>query len=201
VTSDIAEVWPRPARPYLVSHPDGNRPYCRDSAHFEWRTRWTRAELEKVLAESLPDFLDWTEASPARAEWTGRPFRPRGANDGRRPGALRDIAIEKRTTSGRVARLHIETDAGDYFIRGDRVRWVLAPPSGRFSILRSALFDLDVKRGDDGRPARITADGRGFGHGVGLCQTGALGMARRGRDFREILAHYYPGAQIESVRP
>jgi stage II sporulation protein D len=42
--------------------------------------------------------------------------------------------------------------------------------------------------------------GRGFGHGVGLCQYGACGMAGAGRGYREILAHYYPGAMLIRLR-
>ena len=41
--------------------------------------------------------------------------------------------------------------------------------------------------------------GRGWGHGVGLCQTGAVGMARRGHAAEAILLHYYRGARIEVV--
>ncbi len=200
-TSNVSEVWPRPQRPYLVSHSDGDRDkaYCAKSQHFRWRTEWTAAELQQVLKRSLPEFLDWVEASPIRTRWAGRCFVARGGGDGRNPGALRDLKVEQRTTSGRVARLRIETDAGTYFVRGDRTRWVMAPASGRFSILRSADFDLEMERGADGSPRRILASGRGFGHGVGLCQTGALEMARRGHDFREILAHYYPGAELAST--
>ena len=44
---------------------------------------------------------------------------------------------------------------------------------------------------------RVTIDGRGFGHGVGLCQFGANGLAKQGLSVNEILARYYPGATIE----
>ena len=44
--------------------------------------------------------------------------------------------------------------------------------------------------------ARVTATGRGFGHGIGMCQTGALAMARRGYDYQGILSHYYPGTRL-----
>ena len=43
----------------------------------------------------------------------------------------------------------------------------------------------------------VRIDGRGFGHGVGLCQYGAEGMSRKGRGFVDILRYYYPGAVLE----
>jgi SpoIID/LytB domain protein len=43
------------------------------------------------------------------------------------------------------------------------------------------------------------ANGAGSGHGVGLCQTGALGMSRAGKKGEEILRHYYPGAKLEHL--
>jgi len=43
----------------------------------------------------------------------------------------------------------------------------------------------------------LVFEGRGFGHGVGMSQYGAQGMAMRGRQARDILMHYYPGAVIE----
>lgn len=52
------------------------------------------------------------------------------------------------------------------------------------------LLSLQVSRG------ALAVDGAGFGHGVGLCQYGAAGLARSGRDFRAILAHYYRGARL-----
>lgn len=201
VTSDIHEVWPRPAQPYLVSHPDSERsgaPFCAGSPRFTWSTAWSVGDLERVLETALPEYLAWLEASPARRRWAGETFRPaRPGVDPRRPGQLLDLAIERRTPSGRVAALAITTEAGVYVARGDRVRWVLAPAEGRFSILQSAWFDLDLQRGADGRPVRVEASGRGFGHGIGLCQTGALEMARQGYGYQRILAHYYPGATLE----
>ncbi|MBM3461469.1 MAG: SpoIID/LytB domain-containing protein [Armatimonadetes bacterium] len=49
-------------------------------------------------------------------------------------------------------------------------------------------------------PVVLKFTGRGWGHGVGLCQWGARGMGAQGFDYREILAHYYPGTQIKNVR-
>lgn len=200
-TSNIQEVWPRPAQPYLHHHDDrwrGGAIFCAGSSQFTWQEAWTLAEIEAALAANLPSYLDWTEASPLRSRWVDRPFRPAGTGvDPRRPGRLRDLRVRDRTSSGRVGILEVVTEAGTYRVRGDRVRWVLQPASGRFAILRSSWFDLELQRTREGAISGVRASGRGFGHGIGMCQTGALGMARAGADSRAILEHYYPGTTLE----
>ncbi|MCP4574328.1 MAG: SpoIID/LytB domain-containing protein [bacterium] len=201
VSSLIQDVWPRGAQPYLVSHRDGgsgDEAYCAWSSHSSWEESWPRARLELVLAETLPAYLEHM-ARPDRAAWAGPVFTARAGGDPRRPGRLRHLEIVRRTTSGRVADLVAITDAGTYHLRGDRVRWVFPPPGGHPSILRSAFFDLELVH-RDGSLAEIVMRGQGYGHGIGMCQVGALGMARRGHDVRSILGHYYPGTVLARVR-
>jgi stage II sporulation protein D len=88
------------------------------------------------------------------------------------------------------------TDEGTYLIQKDKIRWALKRGSDPTSILPSTLFDLKIERGTDGSIQRIIAQGRGNGHGVGMCQTGAIGMARKGYSYKDILMHYYPGVKI-----
>jgi stage II sporulation protein D len=204
VTSNVEEVWPRPSRPYLRSHPDAlgeGPPFCAGSRHYSWEVRWQVAELERILAKTLPEYLEYVSVE-TRAAWAGQPFTPgrAGAGPGRL-GGLKGLWISDRTTSGRVAKLDVETENGVYHVRGDRVRWVLTPPTGQPFILRSALFDLEQVVSAGGRLEQVIARGHGFGHGVGLCQTGALAMARGGYNFKEILAHYYPGAYLAALAP
>ena len=66
-------------------------------------------------------------------------------------------------------------------------------------MLRSSLFKIDVVR-EGGMPIAVVATGAGYGHGVGLCQWGALEMARRGNDFRSILGHYFAGIEPQLYR-
>ena len=95
-----------------------------------------------------------------------------------------------------MQRLLIVTDRGEWEIWGDRIRWVLRPARGRFGILRSTLFELEEVR-DEGILIGVRVKGGGFGHGVGMCQTGALARARAGQDAQEILRAYYPDSRIE----
>jgi stage II sporulation protein D len=174
------EVWELPRVPYLTQvwdSPEEDRftdPFCGGAPYFIWSERWTGDEIERLVRDQLPS----TASTPVRGT----------------TGEVRDIRITVRTPSGRVRWLEVETDAGTYRVFGDRVRWLLRRPAGG-GILRSAWFDLDVgHRG--GRVSEVVASGRGYGHGVGLCQHGAMEMARRGYTYAQILAHYYPGATL-----
>ena len=73
---------------------------------------------------------------------------------------------------------------------------MLRPPSGE--LLRSTAFTLTVT-GAGRQVTRLVADGAGAGHGVGFCQWGAVGRARAGQDYEQILAAYYPGAVLERL--
>jgi stage II sporulation protein D len=86
------------------------------------------------------------------------------------------------------------TGAGDVTLRTNDVRYVLRPASGE--LLPSTSFTLFPERAADGALQAVVVRGRGNGHGVGLCQWGAIARARAGADFRTILKAYYPGAEI-----
>jgi stage II sporulation protein D len=60
------------------------------------------------------------------------------------------------------------------------------------------MFKLELQR-RDGIIVRVVVRGGGNGHGVGMCQMGALEMARRGFKHASILAHYYPGAVLDTL--
>lgn len=66
-----------------------------------------------------------------------------------------------------------------------------------FDGLRSSLF-VHKLTSENGRPA-YEFTGAGFGHGVGMCQVGAIGRAQHGQDFETILKHYYPGTVVTRI--
>ena len=101
--------------------------------------------------------------------------------------------VVSRGPSGRVGRIRL-LDRGGVAIEvaGLAVRWVLDVPD--------TLFVVRRVRGANGRTG-WQFEGRGWGHGVGLCQVGAYGMARRGHDHRAILEHYYAGAELRRLEP
>jgi stage II sporulation protein D len=180
-TSTIEDVWPRDPADYLVGRRDADhgRSWCRESPHFRWTEAWTAKELGDQIRQHLAAELD-TTLTPQQI------------------GKLTGLQIVRRDASGRVQRLRIVTDRARFEVWGDRIRWVLRPVRGRFGILRSTLFDLEEIR-REGRLGAVVVRGGGFGHGVGMCQTGALAMARHGRSAAEILRHYYRGAEIVEI--
>jgi stage II sporulation protein D len=77
---------------------------------------------------------------------------------------------------------------------GPDIRQVLLAPDG--GVLGSNAVQLTTQHEGE-RLARLAAAGAGWGHGVGLCQWGAIGRARAGQDHRTILATYFPGTRLE----
>ena len=111
-------------------------------------------------------------------------------------GRITDVREQGRTPSGRVAALTVQTESGSYTLKGNDIRFVLRDPKG--TILNSTLFSLIVSS-NAGEVSSLTIDGRGYGHGIGMCQWGAIGRARAGQNYRTILETYYPGTTIGRI--
>jgi stage II sporulation protein D len=101
------------------------------------------------------------------------------------PGAASAARVVSRTPSGRAERVEIEAGGRSVTLAAADLRQRLG-----FSRLPSLAFDVRAA------PGGFVLDGRGQGHGAGLCQWGAAGFAREGMGYREILAHYYPGTTV-----
>lgn len=100
-------------------------------------------------------------------------------------GAASGVRVVERTGTGRAAR--VEVTAGERAVS-------LAGADLRQRLGWSRLPSLQLEVRADG--ADFVFDGRGRGHGAGMCQWGAAGMAREGKGYAEILAHYYPGTAV-----
>ncbi len=178
-TAAIEEVWPAGPRPYLVSvvdvNPETGVAYDHFSNRFRWTQRWTAPQLTEILSRTLADSLA-----------AGTPF-----------GELRDIRVLERTASGRVQALRIETSTTSFTVGRDRVRWILLTPAG--AALNSSLFDVSLVRNGAGTVTDVAADGGGWGHGIGMCQVGAMGRARHGQNYRTILSTYYPNTELRRL--
>jgi stage II sporulation protein D len=182
-TSNLPDVWTREPASYLQGGRDAasfdGESFCAQSPHFRWTESWSAQQLGAQIRRHLPDELR----------------RKLGAAQ---IGTLVDLQVRERDRSGRVRRLAIVTDRAEFQLFGDRIRWVLRPIQSRFGILRSTMFEVETVRDGD-RLMAVHLRGGGFGHGVGMCQSGALGMSRQGYSVREILSHYYPGTKLRSV--
>jgi stage II sporulation protein D len=103
-------------------------------------------------------------------------------------GPVEAIEVAERTPSLRAAAVTLRGSRGAARLRGNDFRRIVG-----YDALKSTLFAVAV----DGTVAHFA--GRGYGHGVGLCQWGAKGMAEQGYTARQILEHYYPDTTLGSL--
>ena len=105
-------------------------------------------------------------------------------------GFIKGIQVNSRDISGRVTKLTVQGTLGVMVIGSRDIR-------ERLGKLKSSLFVCEYQLARNGLPDTFMFIGGGWGHGVGLDQTGAAGMAAAGIKFRDILKHYYPEAIIK----
>ncbi len=178
-TADGTEIFRAADRPYLRSIADVDRAgiaYCSISPRFRWHEEWSGEVLRSTVRRTLPAAVGGVAAAEIRE--------------------IRDVRVAGISASGRVSRLSI--DIGGRVVEVDEpiIRQVLRPPSG--DLLRSNTFTLRAT-GASRRVIRLVADGAGAGHGVGFCQWGAVGRARVGQNYQQILASYYSGTTLERL--
>jgi stage II sporulation protein D len=107
---------------------------------------------------------------------------------GRDVGTPKKIDVTMTSATDRVKRIVIKGTGGTVTMSGEDLRAIVG-----YAKLRSTLFTVDKEDGS------FKFEGFGSGHGVGLSQWGAKGMAEKGYSYREILLHYYPGVEVERV--
>jgi stage II sporulation protein D len=133
----------------------------------------------------------WCEGSPLfdwNAEISSADLLAAAAREGHVASRIQGLRIKSRSPSGRITRIELLTDLGVLGWDGNRFRELLG-----WNRIRSANFEHRVS--GDG----FVLAGKGAGHGVGLCQWGARGLAQDGKDYREILATYYAGSKIDKI--
>ncbi len=177
-TAPAEETWDQPPAPYLVTQDDshGDIDFCSNASHYRWTERMSAPEVMALLE------AHWT------AEFGGVPPR----------GPLEALKVAERFQSGRVRGLELRAGGQRFAGGGDRLRWVFRRGGVDGAILRSSLFDLEVTE-HGGVVTQVTLRGAGNGHGVGMCQSGAIEMARRGYTYPQILRHYYPGTELRPL--
>ncbi len=152
--------------------PATGRPFCDISP----RNHWVEEINEQQISDAVRRALE--------AQGATRPQTP----------TVRGVEITQRTASGRVAQLVFHTDRGDVSVGARDVRYVLRDVRG--AMLSSTYFSVERESRGGSRLTGLTLRGSGNGHGVGMCQWGAIGRARAGQDARTILRHYYPGTAV-----
>ena len=174
-TEEFQYCWENTPKPYLVSFHD---PWCNTS---------DKKILSQVLNDfdqETPDFYRWT-VEYSQAELSELVNRKTGIDF----GTITDLVPLERGKSGRIWRLKIVGTKKTFTIGKElEIRRALSE-----SHLLSSAFEVE-KQGD-----RFVLHGKGWGHGVGLCQIGAAVMGEQGKTYDEILLFYYRGAQIQRL--
>lgn len=179
-TALAQEVWRSEGEPYLRRVSDRmsgrtERYYCDIAPRFYWERHLSGTELDQAVARYLGS------STPV----------PSGG-----PGTVHDVRVAERFPSGRVKVLELRTSRGTFDVGGNDARNVLRTPSGE--ALPSSYFSLNVEAAS-ASITRVVLKGNGYGHGVGMCQWGAIGRARAGQSARTILRTYFPGTTLGSI--
>jgi len=150
------------------------------------------AEAAFHLEPGAAPYIRGGDGDDDRREWTVRlPLAEITAalrKAQRMQAEIRGVAVETRTASGRAKDLALATSSGMRPLSAVELRQLLG-----YNRIPSLLFEVSTEG------ATAVFRGRGSGHGVGLCQWGARSRALAGAGYRDILAHYYPGAEVRRM--
>lgn len=135
-----------------------------------------------TAAENMSPFTNWRTTLGAGAVQSRLSRYVRGI------GTLYDINIKQKGYSRRAVELEIIGSNGVKTLKGGRIRSALR--------LNEQLFVIDKRYGSGNQVASYTFTGRGWGHGVGMCQYGAYGLAKMGVKYDDIIRHYYTGVEL-----
>ncbi|MGD9200500.1 MAG: SpoIID/LytB domain-containing protein, partial [Chitinispirillia bacterium] len=176
ITADIRDVWNNKGNiPYLISVKDTDstgKAYCSISNRFTWSESWKQNVLSSIINKYS-----------------------KSINGNSISGSIKTIKIKDRFSCGRISKLLITTTTDTYTLGGDKIRFILRRNAKNNPILYSARFSVvEDNHGD------IRIEGKGFGHGIGMCQMGAIGRALAGQSYKEILQVYYPGSHLANVK-
>jgi len=183
----------------------------------------------ELWAQQLPYLVpvaDFDDHSPVR-RWSER-FGPDQLKQlFAETGGVLNLTVLRRTTTGRVRQVRMEGPQGVLVLSGAQLRQRLGlrstqvelalvkePADAAAPAIQSQPVSQALQPGllplpplpsgwpEPQEPAALTlmVSGRGFGHGIGMSQWGAYGLARRGADHSAILSHYYPGTQLDAYR-
>jgi stage II sporulation protein D len=159
------------------------------SFHLDSRNRIDYLEISPILNGATSDRFSqfsWWENSFTTQEMTEQIGK---ANIS--VGEVLDLQPVTYGTSRRVAKLRIIGTQRTALVEGIRIRSVLG--------IRENLFVIERGLDEDGNVTRFKIRGRGWGHGVGMCQVGAYGLAVEGYTCEQILKHFYTGIQLTKM--
>ncbi|RXJ02539.1 SpoIID/LytB domain-containing protein [Anaerobacillus alkaliphilus] len=200
-TANNEDIWNSPAVPYLRGVPDAER--GKAAANVPSLTVFkNHSNPTSLRAAKEGDFeADWSRYHRWTYEWSAEEISEvistRFNTD---VGKVLEINVLERSDSGRVFEIEFVTENGTFSEKKDRIRWALQyiNASGNQSPLWSTLFFIEpVIERKSKEVTGFKVYGGGWGHGIGMSQTGAVGMAVKGATYEEILKHYYQGIDLE----
>jgi len=159
--------------PYLKGVKDGDPPNCSIASNFYWTERYPeRIFIERLINAGLLSSGSYS---------------------------IKNVEVKNRDESGRVSVLLVslsnsEGDNKNIIIEGNRIRSVIKRTNGS-DILRSTMFDISLNE-----DKTVIINGRGYGHGVGLCQWGAINQSINGIGYKQILSFYFPGTEVSKLK-
>jgi stage II sporulation protein D len=205
----ITNKFPDNPIPYLAGVPEGQLPqgfpsqealramhraarvntYDSWSPSFKWAAIFPADALEAHMHHVIDQLAKESQFAPFILPPKGAIF-----------GHIDKFEISRRGVAGTAMELRIHTSKGVWVVRKElAIRSVFANPELKVKRLRSARMFFDFVRDKNGLLAKVTIGGLGTGHGVGLQQNGAQGLALSGKNYKEILRHYYGTAEVRRV--
>jgi len=193
-SDDGPESVPLGPDPYLVRNMDGAALFVSSldleaGDSVQWIARDGRVALLQASSMSLSNTLDQPSQYHSWQVRVGREELEARINQFYPVGKLMDLVPQKRGASRRIVELEIVGQEGRAVVKGLKIRQVLN--------LRDTLFVIDRETDDENRLTHFLFSGKGWGHGVGLCQVGAFRMAQKGATYADILKKYYQGIHLE----
>ncbi len=157
----------------------------------KWIENEGKIRLLQIVSAPVGNVLDYTSQFHRWQTRISRDDLEARLNQYYPIGRLIDIVPGKRGASRRVLEMTVVGQESQVQVRGLKIRQVLN--------LRDNLFVVDRQLSPDGRVAAFVFSGKGWGHGVGLCQVGAFRMAQKGASYEEILKKYYRGISLQKT--
>ncbi len=171
-TEDAKLIFGVKDAPYLEGVKDGDPPNCSEAPNFKWEEKY-RPEVfvQRLFEAGLISNKNYS---------------------------LKNVEIKNRDESGRVSDLEIilnsySNDEKTIHIFANRIRNIIRT-SDNSNILKSTLFNILF----NGK--MVTILGKGYGHGVGLCQWGAIHQSIEGKNYKNILSFYFPGTEVSKSK-
>jgi len=188
VTEEFQFCWEDTPKPYLVSIKD--RAVGMDHDFCDTKDAAVLRQVLNDYDQETQDFYRWT------VEYTQEELRALLENNLKMDfGEIVSLEPLERGKSGRIWKLKIVGTKCQFTIGKElEIRRALSETH-----LLSSAFDVNSEKFVNGVPQKFILHGKGWGHGVGLCQIGAAVMGERGYGYDKILLHYYQNAEIKKI--